>query len=166
MIFPRLRPRLEMSVSLTPAELAARVEAMLAAGGSPCRGFANEGQIELHIAESQRRYFSPQLLVNLTRDGEGAELVGHFGPNGNVWTMFLAAYAFVALSALTGLFLGVSQLIAQESAWGLWLVPAGGALIVMIYIAAAYGQRLGAKQTHILQEFLESAIDSETSAAR
>lgn len=166
MLFPRLRPRIETTVATPPADLARRVDALLTDRSCPCRGFATSQQIELHIAAGQRRFFSPQLLVNLTDRGDATELTGHFGPNGNVWTMFLAAYGFVTLSGVTGLFLGVSQRIAREPAWGLWLVPAALALIALIYAAAGFGQRLGRRQVHILHEFLESAIEDACATNR
>jgi hypothetical protein len=89
----------------------------------------------------------------------GSRLTGHFGPNANVWTMFMACYGFVMLSAVTGVFYGISQLVLEEPAWALWSAPAAAVLIGLIYFAAGIGQRLGHDQVDVLQGFLVETIE-------
>lgn len=160
MLFPRLRPRLERNVALTPPEIASRVNAMLASPEKRIRGFANARQIELLVPAREARFWSPQLLINLEATPTGSALVGHFQPNGNVWTMFMACYGFAALCGLTGLLLGMSQWMVQEFAWGLLLPPIAMVVIIGLYLASGVGQRLGADQVEILERVLEDALQS------
>lgn len=153
-----------MTVGLSPADLAARVRARLEDPEAPCDGLATESQIELRIRERDRRFWSPQLVVIMKPDpgpGGATRLVGHFGPNGNVWTMFMAAYGFVVLSALNGAFFGFGQMMIGEPAWALWCVPGAVLVVALIYIAAGVGQRLGHHQVDVLLQTLEAAIGDE-----
>jgi hypothetical protein len=161
MITPRLRPRLDLVSPLQPAELAAAVERRLREPDCPCRGLTSEGQVELRIREAQRHFWSPQLAVTVEPSDGGSVLRGHFGPNANVWTMFMACYGFVTLSAITALFYGVSQLIVREPPWALWSLPIALVLIVLIYVAAGIGQRLGRDQVGVLESFLERTAQAE-----
>lgn len=165
MITPRLRPRLEMTARRTPADLAARVQQRLGHPDSPCRGLATEDQIELRIREADRHFWSPQLVVIVKPDPDedgATHLTGHFGPNANVWTMFLAAYGFIVLSTITGVFYGLAQLVLGEPAWALWSVPVGAVLVAFIYLAAGIGQRLGHDQVDVLLNTLEAAVGDES----
>lgn len=127
---------------------------------SSFRGFATAQQIELLVPADEARFWSPQLLVNLEPADRGCVLTGHFQPNGNVWTMFMAGYGFVGLCGVTGLLLGFSQWVAGEAPWGLLALPGAGVLIVAIYVAAGVGQRLGADQVDILEETLSRALET------
>lgn len=151
-----------MNVSLTPQEIAARVNALLSSPDRRVRGFANPHQIELLVPARDARFFSPQLLINVESAPNGSALVGHFQPNGNVWTMFMACYGFVALCGLTGLFVGLSQWLLDEPPWGLILPPVSAAVLVGIYLAAGVGQRLGADQIEILERALDAALAGES----
>jgi len=135
----------------------------LAQPDSACRGAASAEQIELHVRESDRHFWSPQLNVIVRAEDDGSRLTGHFGPNANVWTLFLACYGFVVLSAITGAFLGVSQLVLGESARGLWCIPVALVLIAVIYVAAGIGQRLGHDQVGLLHDFLTEGIGLDES---
>lgn len=164
MLFPRLRPKLELRVSLSPTTVAERVQAIIASPQGQVRGFANPMQMELLVPASSAHFWSPQLLVNIDPDEGGSSLIGHFQPNGNVWTMFMACYAFVALSGVTGLFIGLSQWIVNQPPWALLLPPLSLVLIGAIYAAAAVGQRLGADQVDMLESALLDAIEFDRNA--
>lgn len=158
MITPRLRPRLDMNVPLTPADLVTRVTPRLGDPGAPCRGRATEEQIEIRIRAADHRFWSPQLVVIVKPRDAGSRLIGHFGPDAYVWAMFLGIYAFVVLSAVFGAFYGVAQLMIDESPWALWSIPIAVALVALIYTAAGIGQRLGHDQVDVLHEFLQDAL--------
>ncbi|MHC4948561.1 MAG: hypothetical protein ACYTG1_09895 [Planctomycetota bacterium] len=160
MVFPRLRPRLARPVSLTPGDLAARADDLLRRPDAPCRGLATDHQIDLRIRETDRHFWSPQLTVIIEpRDG-GSHLVGHFGPNANVWTLFMACYAFVVFSGLIGACFGLAQMFLGDPPWGLWSLPIAAVLLVLIYAAAGVGQRLGRDQVDVLEHFLAEATGS------
>lgn len=157
MITPRLRPRLDVETDLDPEVLADRLAERLKDSECPCRGLARPEQIDLRIREADRHFWSPQLVVIVKpRDGGGSRLHGIFGPNSSCWTMFLACYAFVVFSAITAAFYGFSQLMVDESAWALWMLPIAPVLVALIYVAAGIGQRLGRDQTNVLLAEVEA----------
>ncbi|UCF67704.1 MAG: hypothetical protein JSV80_18430 [Acidobacteriota bacterium] len=158
MITPRLRPRLELTVPLALGDVAARVEAQLRQPDSPCVGLVTEDQIELRVRSAERRFWSPQLVVRVTSSDGSCELKGHFGPDAQVWSLFLATYAFIVLCALFGFFYGVAQLMIEQPPVALWSVPLAVVLIVLIYVAAGVGQRLGSHQAEILHAFLVESV--------
>ncbi len=162
MITPRLRPRLDMTVPLPPRDLCGRVKRHLAGPECPCHGRVTEHQIDLRIRATDQHFWSPQLTVIIRPDGENAStLTGHFGPNANLWTLFLAAYAFVSLSATAAVFYGLAQMVLGETPWALVSIPVAMVLIAMIYVAAGIGQRLGHDQVDLLQRELEAALEKD-----
>ena len=147
-----------MASDLAPELLAERLTERLSDPACPCRGLATPEQIDLRIREADRHFWSPQLVIIVEpRDTGGSRLHGVFGPNSSCWTMFLACYAFVVLSAIFAAFYGFSQMIADESAWALWTLPVPLVLVVLIYVAAGIGQRLGRDQTNVLLAEVERA---------
>lgn len=165
MLTPRLRPVLELAVSHAPQALTACVRSRLDAPDSPCRGRVVIDQIELQIRERDRRFWSPTLNVIVTPTDGGSRLRGTFGPNPDVWTLFLACYAFVVLSAVFGAFYGFAQWTLGGAPWGLLSIPIACALLVIIYIAAGIGQRLGHDQAEALEQFLLECVGVEQRTA-
>ncbi len=165
-ITPRLRPLLVVESEFPANEIAARVQARLDRPDAACIGLVSDRQVDLQIRREERRFWSPQLVVHL-KAGEtgGTALVGHFGPNGNVWTMFMACYGFVVLSAIVCSFYGMAQLMMDRSPWALWAIPIAAVFVALIYIAAGYGQRLGHDQTETLERFLHQAMGTTEDVA-
>jgi hypothetical protein len=166
MIMPRLRPRLEITVPLTPEAIAERTMAALSEPESPCRGRVGPDQIELSIRSQDRHFWSPQLNVLMEPHDSTTTIGGNIGPNPDVWTLFLAAYAFVVLSAITGLFIAAAQLTLGTPPWALVAAPTGLVLVAAIYFAAGVGQRLGREQADVLVDFLERVVGHEHADAR
>jgi hypothetical protein len=149
---------LELSVPIAPADLAACAQARLESPDSPCRGRVVADQIELQIRERDKRFWSPTLNVIVSPAETGSALRGKFGPNPDVWTLFLACYAFVILSAVFGMFYGVAQWTLGATPYGLLSIPIALVLLVCIYIAASVGQRLGHDQVDVLEAFLLECV--------
>ena len=162
MMLPRLRPRLDVTDTHEPAVIAALVDTALRRPDAPCEGLSTDQQIDLRIRPEDVHFWSPQLKVVLRPDEGGrTRMLGHFGPNSNLWTLFMAAYGFVVLSMITGVFYGSAQLMLREYAWALWTLPIGAVCLVVIYAAAAVGQRWGHDQTEVLERFLSTAVQDD-----
>lgn len=145
-----------------PSELALRVQRRLDEPGARCLGLVTPSQIELRMRQAERRFWSPQLVVTVRpRDGNSV-LTGQFGPDAYVWSMFLAMYAFVVLSTIFGMFYGVAQWMIDRPPWAFWSIPVALVLLVLIYVAAGIGQRLGHDHVDALQEFLEGSLEGIT----
>jgi len=154
-----LRQPFEVRTEASAPDAAASLDRRLRAPACRFRGLATPTQIELYLREGERRFFSPQLTMHLTEEEGGTTLRGRFGPNPNVWTMFMACYAIVVFSALGGVFFGFAQVMMGEAAWGLLSIPAGLLLVGAIHAAARFGQRLGEGQVEEIRSFLIEALE-------
>ena len=112
----------------------------------------------LRIPQERSHFWSPQLSLSFD-DGEGGGTVisGIYGPNSNVWSLFIYGYG---VSGLTGLFSGIfgfTQLSVGHYAWGLWIFGVAMLGALALYLAAQYGQKLGAQQMFQLHQAYEAA---------
>lgn len=165
-----MRPRFQLELPLPPAEVHGRLEARLACGGCPCRAEVLGNHVEVTIREDLRHFWSPHLSLELRpAEREGSVLSGLFGPSPSVWTMFLAAYAFLLLTGFFAGLLGLVQLNLGQTPWGLGL--AAGCLLgcALPYLGSVVGRRLAAEQMELLRCFLRESLQLEnersTSAA-
>ncbi len=115
--------------------------------------------LTLVIPDENQHFWSPQLNLSLEpAAGSGTQVTGTYGPNTNVWSMFLYGY-------LTGFCLaGVSTVFAISkwvvSGWttGFWIAGFFIAVLIALYVTAQIGQKLAAQQTFQLHEAYERAI--------
>lgn len=156
-----MRPRFQLEIPLPPADVHTRLESKLACGGCPCRAKVLGNHVEVTIREDLRHFWSPHLSLELQESPAGSVLLGLFGPSPNVWTMFLAAYAFLVLTSFFAGILGLVQLSLGEPPWGLWL--AAGSLLgcAIPYAGSLVGRRLAAEQMELLRCFLEESLQLE-----
>ena len=156
-----MRPRFRLEVPLAPDAVHARLRSQLDATACPCRAVVRGDHVEVMIREELLHFWSPRLSLEIEPHAEGATLQGLFGPAPHVWTMFLAAYAFLGLTASFAGMLGLVQLGLGQTPWGLWV--ACGALVggVLPYLGSQVGQGLAAEQMELLREFLSDALGVE-----
>lgn len=154
---PRMRPLLRAHVNLPRAELMARLVRALEAPGAPVVGQHSIRQLILQLPPGQRRFFSPTLDLNLIDDGEAVQLCGRYGPQPDIWGLFLGLYAVSLFSTLAGLVLGSSQALLDLPPWGLLVALGSAAFGGLLYLGSFVGQRLSAHQMHVLGDFLAEA---------
>jgi hypothetical protein len=161
-----LRPCFEQIVELSRDEVRKR---LVEAFGQKVPGFEVHefpDFIGLHIDETQRRFWSPRLfLVIDSADGGTTRIQGTYGPEIEVWSVFVYGYMILGLLAIFSGVLGTSQLIIHASPWGLWVLGAMAAGAGLLYLGSRLGMRLGASQTSLLHHTYESAIGRVTEGA-
>lgn len=145
----RVRPRFSEIVPLSREETKARLLAALArepAGTFELRPFAEF--IGIHLAEAQRRYWSPRLFLSLNAREDGTtEIEGLYGPEIEVWSVFLYGYLGTGmLGTLSGIYGGAQLFIGQEP-WALYVTGSMAVIALGLYLAAQLGQKFGAHQT-------------------
>jgi hypothetical protein len=159
-----IRPRFRLELPLRSLEIHTRLESKLACAGCPCRADVAGDHVEVTLRDDLRNFWSPHLSLEILEHPDGAVLTGLFGPSPNVWSMFLAAYAFLILCALFAGMLGLAQLTLGDPPWGLWIaagsVLAGGGP----YAGSLLGQRLAAEQMELLRCFLRESLALENEA--
>ena len=111
------------------------------------------------VDEEERRVWSPHLSVQVEPKTEGSLLRGRFGPQPELWTLFVFLYTAVGFLATIGLMLGFVQWQSGMDPWGLWGVWLGVPGLAVLYGVSATGQRLSAHQMEELKERIDSLVD-------
>ncbi len=143
----RLRPRFQLRVDLAPDSVMEVFQAEATPDG-PCALQLYERQVEFSVPESRRHFWSPFLNLIVETAPGGAVLHGKYGPNVNVWTMFMAAYAVCFFGAVAGFFIGTSQLQlkGEQPLTGFYLVAGAAAAAATIYAIGRVGRHLAHPQ--------------------
>lgn len=159
----RVRPRFTHGIAgRTPKETRDHLLHGLP-GETPLEIKAFAGMVGLHIPESERRYWSPRLFLNFEPTPEGGTRIeGIYGPEIEIWSVFLYGYLLTGLLGTFATILGIAQLVVPTYPWGFW-VAAGMALgALLLYVAAQLGQKLGVWQTFRLHRAYEHALTGLT----
>lgn len=157
---PSPRPRFELVTSLPPEELVSRVRTFLSS--SPrMRGVALVDRIELSMANDELRFWSPQLVVDVSKDETGTRLSARFGPDPYVWGMYFLSYVGLGVLTMLALAFGASQLIMRTMPTGLYYAPIGAVLAGLVYGASFVGQGLGSEQMYLLRATLVELCNAQ-----
>lgn len=156
----RFRPRFRLIVDKPPDELTESIRKVIDKNQTICTGEVIDHHIILKVPKSQQHYWSPQLALELEANDGGTLIRGLFGPKPNVWTMFVFFYSSIGFLTTMGLIFGLSQMMLNMNAYGLWAVPVGGLLIIGLFVMSKVGQNLGRSQMDQLSDVLHSALDS------
>jgi len=155
----RIRPRFSQIVDLDPEAAREQNVSRIDAESGRCEVKSFPGYVTLLIPEKDQHFWSPQLSLNLEATEEGKTVIhGIYGPNTNVWALFLYGYLLVGSLGMFAGTLGFSQWIVGTPAWGLIVFGALLAIAIGLYLLAQFGQKLGARQTYLLHLTYEAAI--------
>ena len=154
----KLRPRFKYHSQHEPAEIQARVKDHLSTDDR-CIGTVIDGYVVLKIAPEDYHYWSPQLSLTLEEDEKGSLVRGLYGPNPNVWVLFIFGYGSISFMALFACIIGFSRWSLGMDAPILWIFPILGAVALGLYITGQLGQKFGAAQLFTLHHFLEEALE-------
>ena len=165
MNFLRPRPPFERAIAAPPAAVIAALRGSLSGSGGRCEGAVSPRHFVLRVPYQQRHVWSPVLDANVREEDGRTRLVGRFGPHPNVWTLFvfLRACLLVALTA-TSVFACSQTLVHGGSPFWKWALAAA-LLVVVEYVGASAGQRLGHDQIALLERFVDDALGSVSDAA-
>ena len=158
-MFPEVLPHFELDLEVSGESALAALAAGMADERAYATGWVHHPYAELHVPRERRHLWSPRLAVTVEEHGEGGtRLHGYFGPEPDVWTGFAAAYAALALVSIAAVFVAYAEMAVGHPPWALTWIGAtlGGG--VLLYLAALFGQRLGAAEMRALQTCLERAL--------
>ncbi len=159
----RIRPRFVQTVELNPDDTRAQILRAFAekAPDIEVRGFS--GFIGLHIAEAHRHVWSPRLLLDLKASEPGTTTIeGVYGPESDIWSVYLYGYLITGLLGTFAGALGWAQVVIGTRPWGLWVLATMALLAGVLYLVAQFGQKLGAWQTFQLHQAYQNAIGKPT----
>ncbi len=157
--FAPMRPRRSFVVARPHDTVLETVRAAVGrADAGRCHGVMSGNHLELLIDAAERHFWSPWLSVDILPSDDGTRIKCRYGPHPSLWTAIASLYAFLAFVALSGAVYGGTQALLGHSPTGLIAVPAALCLAFGLYIGSQIGQRLGADQMQILDDFLERAL--------
>lgn len=156
----RVRPRFSEIVPLSRDETRRAILASLAtapAGLLELRPF--DEFIGIHIADAHRRYYSPRLMLSLyDAPGGGTRIEGTYGPEIEVWSIFVYGYIGAGMIGVFSAIYGGAQLFIEQAPSALYVTGWMGVLACGLYLAAQLGQKFGAHQTFQLHEACQRAL--------
>ncbi len=159
----RIRPCFEHTVELSAAETRARILASFAQHSPSFVVKAFPDFIGLHIGDHERSFWSPRLFLVLEAKAGGTTIVqGTYGPEIEVWSVFLYGYLITSLLGTFAGVLGFAQMKIAANPWGLWVLGAMVLLAGLLYLGAQLGQKFGAGQIFQLHQAYESAVGRPT----
>lgn len=154
-----IRPHFSETLDLVPEKAQQRLVEQVETGADPCEVRNFVGYICLRIPEQDRHFWSPRLTLTLEPTGDGrTRIEGIYGPNANVWSLFLYGHL---LSGTFGLFAGIYgsvQWSLGQDPWALWIFAAMLGIALGLHLLARFGRRLGARQTLRLHQVYETAM--------
>lgn len=162
-----VRPRFSTELDLPREQVQRRILEQVGGDPGACEVKSFPGFLCIRIPEEQRHFWSPRLTLSLEDEPqERTRIEGVYGPNANLWSLFLYSYLISGSVTIFAGSLGFAQWSLQRTAWGMWIATASIAVLVVVYLLAQLGKRLGADQTHYLDELYRDAIDRSGIAAR
>lgn len=155
----RLRPCFAHTVDLSPDETREQIVRSLAQQAPELEVKMFPAFIGVHVGEKDRRYWSPRLFLSLQATAEGTtHIEGTYGPEIEVWGVFLYGYLITGLLGTFASILGCAQLLTKSDPWAFWVVGGMALLALLLYVGAQFGQKLGAWQTFSLHQAYQAAI--------
>ena len=155
----RIRPRFREKVDLSSDEIKQRINTSLQENNERWLGKIVDHHVILKIPKKDQHYWSPQLTLELEEDDGKTLIRGLFGPKPGVWTMFVFFYSGIGFLTLLGLIFGLSQMMLNMDAYGLWSFPVGAVLLIGLFITSKIGQQLGKDQMQRLLVLLYNCLD-------
>lgn len=157
----RVRPRFSHTVGLDLESTQQRIARHIQPDEHRCEVKNFPGYLCLRIPEDERHFWSPRLTLSLEATDDGkTRIEGIYGPNANVWSLFLYGYLITGTLATFAGCIGLVEVMIDHTPWGLWVLGLMIAAAAALYITAQFGQKLGARQTYQLHMAYESAIGS------
>jgi hypothetical protein len=155
----RIRPHIRETVDWNIESAQDQLVSRLRKEGSRCVVMSFPGYVTLRIPDDDQHFWSPQLTISVEgSDDDHTRLEGIYGPNTNVWSMYLYGYLLVGTAAIFATVFGISQWLAGTRPWALWILAGLLCCALGFYLMAQFGQKLGARQTFQLHQELEAAL--------
>ena len=154
-----IRPWFEFEAPVPPERVIEEVHQRLADRDCPFGGLTAPGRIELHIPSHRQQLWSPQLVVDLQRDGDRTTIRGEFGPHPYVWILYVAAIAVAGIGGLVAVSFGVAQWTMGHAPTAFWAIPLLLAVLLSLYLVAVAGRQLSKSEMAELRSFFDASLN-------
>lgn len=159
----RIRPHFVHEEEVSLADFQSDIVKAIEENETRCHVKSFPGYLTLVIPDEDQHFWSPQLNLSLEEEPEGetTTIRGTYGPNTNVWSMFLYAYLTGGCLAGVSAVFAISKWVVSGVSWVFIPAAVFVTLLIALYIVAQTGQKLGAQQTFLLHQAYESAIGKQ-----
>ncbi len=154
----RIRPRFRQHVKDSFEDIRDRMKKGIEKNNNPYAVTYLPNQITLRILPANRHFWSPQLNITLEEKDDGTLIRGLYGPNPSIWAMFFFAYSALGVIILFAGMVILSQISLGMEAPLWWVIPVCAAMIIIVYMIAQTGQKIGAQEMFDLHHFYESTL--------
>ena len=154
----RIRPRFRQHLKADFKEIQDRIKNFLEDHNNPYSAIYLPNQITLKITPEERHFWSPQLNITLEEKDDSTLIRGLYGPNPSIWAMFFFAYSALGIIILFAGMVVLSQLSLGMEAPLWWVIPFCIVLLIIIYLIAQAGQKIGAQEMFDLHHFYEETL--------
>jgi hypothetical protein len=155
-----IRPRFELNSALEKKEVLSRLDEALKKPEAYFKGYITDWHVVLKIPSVDDHFWSPQLSLDVVEKEEGSVLYGLIGPKPSVWLMFIFFYFFLGFTLMVIAIIGFSRYNLGLSAGILWLIPILSVVLIMVYLSANFGKKLGRDQMEKLVLFIKEISES------
>lgn len=166
MSFGAVRPRFHFAVDDDVDATIQRLESHVSRPESRCVSRVLGNHVDITVAKEDRHRWSPCVQLDVRAVGDGrSDVVGLIGPHPNTWTLFAFINITILVAAAFGGMLALSQMMLNQSPWGMWAVAGGVLGLVCMYVLSQMGRRFAAEQTVQLMRLVEDACGVQQSVA-
>lgn len=159
----RVRPRFEHIVAAPPDTTHTTLVRGLADHAPDLVIKPFPGFIGVHLPDAERRNWSPRLFLSVdAAPGGGTRIEGIYGPEIEIWSVFLYGYLITGLLGTFSGIYGAVQLLLEDTPWALYITGSMAIGACVLYLAAQLGQKLGAWQTIRLHQAYTAAAEKMT----
>ncbi|MDB4835528.1 hypothetical protein OAH12_02960 [Cyclobacteriaceae bacterium] len=118
--------------------------------------------ILLRIKAENRHVWSPQLSLDFEKNYDDKMVIsGVYGPMPSIWSKFAFIYFTLGCIILFAGIIGGTQLMLNNHVWVMYLVPICVIGMIITYLAAQTGQKLGVEETFMLHHFYEETLQTK-----
>lgn len=157
---PGFRPRFKFESPLAGSEVTARISERLQQENPRGLWLKNAHyHITLNFPHSGSEAWTPQMDINFEEVDKGRTLVRCLiGPTSGIWMLFAADYVGLTLLGLTGLTLGIAQMMLHHTAWGFYAVPFVLLTMAFMFYLERAGRARAQGDMRLLKDFVDQAL--------
>lgn len=162
----RMQPTFQRSLPWPTEESIARVRAGAAVSDFRDHVAAAGSVIDFRIEDGEQRFWSPHLSVQLSDSDKPGEtdLLARFSPRPEIWTMFMAVYAVMFITACGAAIYGYVQHFLGQTPWSLVAIPMCLLVIFGLHAGSLIGQNLSRDQMQVLIDRLDQVLAKAVSS--
>lgn len=154
-----IRPRFRLQSSLAKEDVFNRIKNLFKSGEFEGKHIGDH--IHIKIIAKNQHYWSPEIGIDCESNDEGTLIRCLIGPKQTVWAMFLFMYGAISILGLFGSMYGLTLWQLNKGTAWLWTFPIAVLLLIIVFIAAKTGQKIGHDQMVLLVRSLHNSLGKE-----